>query len=88
MSQPHLDSNHFGTKITNGTTSPIDSIPDGTKTPDPIPLTRPTYLSTRPTDSSDQKGKSQVPGDPEPDPSLSDPPSNKSNLSNDTNSSK
>ena len=45
MSRPHLDLTPLGTNTTNGTTSPIDSIPVGTKTPDPTPLTQPTELT-------------------------------------------
>ena len=41
-SRPTLDSTPFGTDTTNGKTSPIDSIPVRTKTPDPTLLTRPT----------------------------------------------
>ena len=46
----YQESTHFGTNTTNGKTSSIDSIPVETKTPDPTPLTRPTYYSTRPMD--------------------------------------
>ena len=60
MSQPTLDSTPLGTNTTNGTTSPIDSIPVK-KTPEPTPLTRPTELS-------EQNGKAHVPGEPYPDP--------------------
>ena len=44
MSRPTLDSTPLGTNIANETTSPIDSIPVGTKTPEPTPLTRPKEL--------------------------------------------
>ena len=70
-SRPPLELIHLGTNTTNGTTSPSDSIPVGTKLPKPISPSLPTDL----------------PGDPDPDPSLSDS-SKKYNLSNDTNSSK
>ena len=39
MSRPPLDSTPFGMNTTNGTMSPIDSIPVGTKTPEPITQT-------------------------------------------------
>ena len=51
MSLPPLDLTSFDTNTTNGTMSTINSIPVGTKTPDPTPLKRPTDLSTRPTES-------------------------------------
>ena len=60
-----MDSTTIGTNTTNGTMSPIDSLPVGTKIPDPTPLTRPKELS-------EQNGKSHIPDDPDPDPSLSD----------------
>ena len=44
MSWPHLDSISIGTKTTNGTTSPIDSITTGTIIPEATPRTRPTEL--------------------------------------------
>ena len=66
---------------TNRTTSPIDSIPVGTKTPDPTPLTQPMEFP-------EKDGKVHLPGDPDPDPSLSDSLSKKSNSLNDSNSSK
>ena len=47
MSLPPLDSTTLGTNMTNRTTSPIDSIPVRTKTPEPTPLTRPTELSEK-----------------------------------------
>ena len=81
MSRPHLDFTTLGMNTTNGTTSPIDSIPVGTKTPEPTPLIQPTGLL-------DQNGKTHVPGDPDPDPSSSDSLSKKSNSLNDSNSSK
>ena len=65
MSRPTLDSTPLGTKTTNGTTSPIDSIQVGTKTPDPTPLTRPTEFPY-------QNIKLHVPQDPDLDPSSSD----------------
>ena len=42
MSRPTLDSTPLGTNTTNVTTSPIDSIPVRTKTPELTPLTRTT----------------------------------------------
>ena len=80
MSKPTLYSTPLGTNTTNRTTSPIDSIPVGTKTPEPTPLTRTTEFP-------EQNGKAHVSGDSAPDPSLLDSPK-KYNLSNDTNSSK
>ena len=79
MSRPPLDSTHFGTNTTNGTTSPIDLIPVRTKTPEPTPQTRPIDSSTPLTDSSEQNGKAHVPGDQDPDPSSSDSSLKKSN---------
>ena len=55
---------------------------------EPMPRTRPTDSPTPPTDSSEKNGKAHVPGEPDPDPSFLDSPSKKSNLSNDSNSSK
>ena len=81
MSQSPLYSTPLGTNTTNGKTSPIDSIPGGTKTPEPTPLTRPTELS-------EQNVKLHVPGEPDPDPSSSDSPLNKYNSSKGSNSSK
>ena len=81
MSRPPLESTALGTKTTNGTTSPIDSIPVGTKTPEPTPL-------IPPIDLTEQNGKAHVTGEPDPDPSLSDSSLKKYNLSNDRNSSK
>ena len=43
MSRPPLDSTPIGTNMTNITTSHLESTPIETKTPDPKPLTRPTY---------------------------------------------
>ena len=42
MSLPTLELTPIGVNTTNGTTSPIDSIPVGPKTPEPTPLTLPT----------------------------------------------
>ena len=42
MSRPNLDLTPLGKNTTNGTMSPIDAIPFGTRTPEPTPLTRPT----------------------------------------------
>ena len=72
MSQPHLNLTPLGTNTTNGKTSPIHLIPVGTKTPEPMPLTRPTELP-------EQNGKAHVPGEPDPDPSSSDSSSKGSN---------
>ena len=71
MSRPLLDSTPVGTNTNNGKKSPIYSIPVGTKLPKPMPLTLLTDL----------------PGDPDPDLSLSDL-LKKSNSSNDINSRK
>ena len=76
-----MDSNPLGTDTINGTTSPVDSIPVGTKTPEPTPL-------ARTTESPEQKGKALVPGDPDIDPALSESSSKKSNSPNDSSSSK
>ena len=56
MSQPTLESTTLGTNKTNGTTSPVDSIPVGTKMPELIPPALTTDLT----------------GNLDPDPSLSD----------------
>ena len=64
MSPPTLDLTPLGTNMNNGTTSPIESIPVGTKMPDPMPLTIPTELP-------EQNGKAHFPGEPDPDPSSS-----------------
>ena len=81
MSRPTFDSTPLGTNTTNGTTSPIDSIPVGTKTPEPTQLILPIEFP-------EQNGKAHVSGDPDPDPSLPDSSSKKYNSSNDSNSSK
>ena len=78
MSRPTLDSAPFGTSTTNGTTSPIDSIPVGGETPYFTPLTRPTLLP-------EQNGKVHVPADPESKPPFSDSSLNKYNSSKDRN---
>ena len=88
MIRPSLDSTPFGMNRTNGTTSPIDSIPIGGGMTYPTPLTRPTYPPAQPTDSSKQEGKAHVPADLESDPSLSDSSSSKSDSSDDINFSK
>ena len=88
MSRPPLDSTSLGTNTTNGTMSPIDSIPVRTKTTEPTPQTRPTYLPALPADLPEQNGKAHVPGDPDTDPSLSDSSSSKYNFLGDINSSK
>ena len=56
--------------------------------PEPTPRTRPLDFPTVPTDLLGQNIKAHVPGDLDPDPSLSDSSSKKSNFSNDINSSK
>ena len=81
ISRPPLDSTPLGTNTTNRTISPIDSIPVETKTSYPTPLIRPTEFPQ-------QNGKSHVPGELDPDPSLSDSLSKKSNLPKDINYSK
>ena len=88
MSRPHLDLTLFGTNNTNGTTSSIDSIPVGTKAPEPKKQTRPTDLPTQPKDLLEQQGKAHVSGDPDPDSSWSDSSPDKYNYSNDSSSSK
>ena len=88
MSRPHLDLTLFGTNNTNGTTSSIDSIPVGTKTPEPKKKTRPTDLPTQPKYLLEQQGKAHVSGDPDPDSSWSDSSPDKYNYSNDSSSSK
>ena len=74
-----MESTPLGTNTTNGTTSPIGSIPVEKKTPKPMPLTPPKDLPAPPTDFPEQNGKAHIPGDPDTDPSLSDSSSNKSN---------
>ena len=59
MSRPTLESTTLGKKTTNGTTSPIDSIPVRTKTPEPTPLTLPTEFP-------EQNRKAHVPGNLDP----------------------
>ena len=88
MSRPPLDPTPLDMKNTNGTTSPSDLIPVGTKFPEPTVLTLPTDSPTLPTGFPEQNGKAHVLGDPDPYPSLSESLSKKSNLSNDINSSK
>ena len=65
MSRPPLDLTCLDSNMTNGTTSPINSIAVGTKTPEPTPL-------TPQTDVSEENEKAHVPRDPDPDPSSSD----------------
>ena len=65
MSWPPLDSALIRTNMTIGTKSKLDSIPIGTKTPEPMPQTLPTDLSTWPTENSKQKEKGHLPTDPE-----------------------
>ena len=60
-----MDSSAIGTNMTNITTLELNSTPIGAKTADPTPM-------TRPTGSSNLKGKEHVPEDPESDPSSSD----------------
>ena len=81
MSQLHLDSTPLGMNMTNGTTSPTDLIPVGTKPPEPTSLTQPTYFP-------EENGKAHGPRDLDPDPSSLDPSSNKSNSLEDKNYSK
>ena len=81
MSRPPLDSTPLGNNTNNVTTSLIDSIPVRTKSPDPVPLTLPTYFP-------EKNGKVHVPGGPDPYPSSLDSSSNKSNWSDDINSRK
>ena len=81
MSRPTLDSTHLGMNKTDISTSPIDSIPVGTKTTDPTSLTLPMEFP-------EKKGKAHVPGDLDPDPSLSYLSSEKSTSSNDSNFSR
>ena len=81
MNWPHLDSTPLDTNTANRTISTIDSIPVRTKTPEPMSLTQPMEFS-------EQNIKAHVPGDPDPDPSSLDSSSNKSKISNDSNSSK
>ena len=81
MSRPTLDSTSLVTNTTNRKTSPINSIPVGTKTPEHTPLTRLTEFP-------DQNKKAHIPGDLDTDPSSSDLSSKKSNLLNDSNYSK
>ena len=78
MSGPPLDSTAIGKNMTNGTMSTIDSIKVGTKSPAPIPLTRPTELP-------EQNENFHVPGELNPDPSSSESSTNKYNLSKDIN---
>ena len=68
MSRPPLDSTTLGTNTNNVTTSPIESIPVGTKTTEPMQLKPPTYFPTLPKDLSEKNGKAHVPGDLYPDP--------------------
>ena len=63
MSRPPLDSIPFGN---NKKTTPIDSIPVRTKTPDLTPRTRPTDSPTLTRDSSEQKREAHIRGDPDP----------------------
>ena len=72
VSRPPLESIPIGTNMNNRTTSPIESIPVRTKSPEPTPF-------TLPTDFTEQNGKLYVPGDPDPDPSLPDSSFKKSN---------
>ena len=81
MRRPPLDSTPLGMNTNNGTTSKIDSIPVRTKLAEPTPL-------TLQTDFQEKRGKTHVPGYPDPEPSSSDSTSNKYNVSNDSNTSK
>ena len=64
MSRPPLYSTPLGTNKNYRTTSPSDSIPVGTKSSEPTPLTLPTYSPTLTTYLTKQNGKAHVPGDP------------------------
>ena len=55
-------------KTTNGTMSPSASIPFGTKSPEPTPLTLPTDSPILPMEFPEQHGKLNVPGYPDTDP--------------------
>ena len=81
MSRPLLDSTPLGTNTKKITTSPIDSIPVGIETPDPMQMTGPTGLT-------EKNGKLHVPGELDPHPSSSDSSPKKSNSLKDRNSSK
>ena len=72
-----MDSTTIGTNTKNVTMPQLESIPIGTKTPDPTPL-------KQPTESSKLKGKAHVPEYPESYPSLSDSSSIKYDLSVDS----
>ena len=87
MSRPPLNSNPPGTNMTDRTTTQSDLVPVGTKSPKHTPLTLTMDSPTIPTNLPEENVKSNVLGDPYPDPSFSDS-SKKSNLSNVTNSSK
>ena len=67
MSRPPLELTPLGMNTANGTTSTIDSIPVGTKTPEPMPLTPPTDFPILPTDLPEQNGKAHIPGESDPD---------------------
>ena len=60
-----MDLTPLGTNNNNGTTSPIDSIPVGIKSPEPTQV-------ILPTDFPERNGKVHVPEDPYIEPSLSD----------------
>ena len=83
MTRPPLDSTLLGTNTTKGTTSRVDSIPVGTKIPEPMPLalTLRTYFL-------EQNGRVDVAWDPYQEPSSSDSSSKKSNSSKDSSSIK
>ena len=72
MSRPPLDSTPIGTDTTYGKTSPSDLIPVRTKSLKPMPLTLPTDSPALPMNFQEENGKSNVPGDLDPDPSFSD----------------
>ena len=74
MSQPTLDLTPLGTNTTNRTMSLIDSIPVEK-------MSEPTTL-TQAKEFQEQNGKAPVPGDPDPDPSLSDLSSKKKKRDN------
>ena len=87
MSRLSFDLTPLGMNTTNGTMSPIDLISIGTKLPEPTPLTLTTDSPTLPTNFPEENEKLSVPGDLDPDLSLSDSSLKKYKSSNDTNSS-
>ena len=61
MSRLPLDSTPLGTNTTNGTTSHINSIPVGTKTPEPTPLTQPTEFPNQKWENAHTRGTGSRP---------------------------